>query len=39
MIMCDSSMEMLNSRLDKPVSHLNFRPNLMFEGTKPFDEV
>ena len=39
MVMCDSSMDALNERLDKPITCINFRPNLMIEGTKPFDEV
>lgn len=38
MVMCDSSMDALNERLDKPITCINFRPNLMIEGTKPFDE-
>ncbi|XP_060601564.1 mitochondrial amidoxime-reducing component 1-like [Ruditapes philippinarum] len=39
MIMCQSSMDVLNQRLDKPVSSLQFRPNIMIEGSEPFDEV
>lgn len=38
MIMCESSMEVLNTRLPKPLTCLPFRPNVMVEGTKPFDE-
>ncbi|XP_045160180.2 mitochondrial amidoxime-reducing component 1-like [Mercenaria mercenaria] len=38
MIMSESSMDTLNKRLEKPVSPLQFRPNLMIEGSQPFDE-
>ncbi|XP_045160089.1 mitochondrial amidoxime-reducing component 1-like [Mercenaria mercenaria] len=38
MIMCESSMEDLNKRLEKPLNCIPFRPNVMVEGTKPFDE-
>lgn len=38
MIMCESSMEVLNKRLAKPLNCIPFRPNVMIEGTRPFDE-
>lgn len=28
----------LNSRMDKPMSVIRFRPNIVFKGGKPFDE-
>ena len=39
MVMCDSSLGALNDRLNEPVECINFRPNIMIEGTEPFDEV
>lgn len=33
-----SSLDELNSRLDDPVSSLHFRPNLVIKGDKPFIE-
>lgn len=38
MVMCDSSLGVLNGRLNEPVRCINFRPNIMIEGTEPFDE-
>lgn len=38
MVMSESSMEALNKRLEKPIPAVQFRPNLMIEGSKPFDE-
>ncbi|GAB6019524.1 Mitochondrial amidoxime-reducing component 1 [Chamberlinius hualienensis] len=38
MFLTDASLTDLNSKLEKPVSVHNFRPNIMIEGTNPFDE-
>ncbi|KAL4238383.1 hypothetical protein ACF0H5_003092 [Mactra antiquata] len=38
MIMCESSLNDLNSRLDKKLNCISFRPNVMIKGTVPFDE-
>lgn len=38
MIMCESSLEYLNKRLDKPMTIIPFRPNIVISGTIPFDE-
>lgn len=39
MIMSESSMDVLNKRLEKQIPSVQFRPNLMIEGSSPFDEV
>jgi len=39
MIMCESSMDQLNERLGSPMSIIPFRPNVMVEGSAPYDEV
>ena len=31
-------MEDLNSRMEKPLSIIRFRPNIVLKGGKPFDE-
>ncbi|KAL4238414.1 hypothetical protein ACF0H5_003122 [Mactra antiquata] len=38
MIMSDSSMEVLNQRIEKNIHSVQFRPNIMVKGSKPFDE-
>ena len=39
MIMTEPSLEDLNSRLPEPMSVIPFRPNVMVDGCKPYDEV
>ena len=34
----EESMEDLNSRMEKPLSIIRFRPNIVVKGGKPFDE-
>lgn len=38
MVMTESSLDELNKRLEDPVGVINFRPNIMVEGSCPFDE-
>jgi uncharacterized protein YcbX len=38
LIIGQSSLDDLNSRLDQPVEMLRFRPNIVFTGGTPFDE-
>lgn len=38
LIIGQSSLDDLNSRLDQPVDMLRFRPNIVFTGGAPFDE-
>ncbi|KAH3711722.1 mitochondrial amidoxime-reducing component 1-like [Dreissena polymorpha] len=38
MIMCESSLADLNGRLPTPMSVIPFRPNVMIDGTHPYDE-
>lgn len=37
--MTAQSMNVLNSKLEKPVYILNFRPNFVVDGCEAFDEV
>lgn len=39
MLMTAQSMNVLNSKLDKPVYILNFRPNFVVDECEAFDEV
>jgi uncharacterized protein YcbX len=39
LVIAESSVETLNDRLENPVTFLNFRPNILLEGTVSFDEV
>lgn len=38
LIIGQSSLDDLNSRMDKPVPMNRFRPNMVFEGGKPYEE-
>lgn len=38
MLLGQSSVTELNTRLDKPVAYANFRPNFVVEGTSPYAE-
>ena len=33
------SLDDLNSRMDRPLTELSFRPNILIDGPGPFDEV
>ena len=39
MIMNKASLEMLNTKLERPLTELSFRPNILVEGPEAFDEV
>ena len=39
MILSEGSVDELNSRLEKKVTPVQFRPNLVISGCAPFDEV
>jgi uncharacterized protein YcbX len=38
LVIGQSSLDDLNTRLSEPVSMIRFRPNLVFEGGLPYDE-
>jgi uncharacterized protein len=38
LICAEESMQDLNNRMDTPMSIIRFRPNIVFQGGKPFDE-
>ena len=37
-ICTEESMADLNSRMEKPLSVIRFRPNIVLQGGQPFDE-
>ena len=39
MILSEASVEDLNTRLEKKVTMLRFRPNIAITGCSPYDEV
>ncbi|KAK3591539.1 hypothetical protein CHS0354_041583, partial [Potamilus streckersoni] len=39
MLMGNATVEDLNKRLQKPVTHRNFRANILLNGTSPYEEV
>ncbi len=38
LLLSEASLDDLNGRLDSPVSPIRFRPNLVVDGSQPFDE-
>lgn len=38
LMICEESMELLNSKLEQPLSMARFRPNIVFKGGKPHQE-
>ena len=39
LVVNQSSLDELNSRMERPLTELSFRPNIVVEGPEPFDEV
>uniref|UniRef100_A0A1B6EZT9 MOSC domain-containing protein n=1 Tax=Cuerna arida TaxID=1464854 RepID=A0A1B6EZT9_9HEMI len=38
MVMGEQSLKDLNNRLEKPISHINFRPNILVKGSPAYSE-